>query len=143
MKKLLVIVVLGLLLSVNAFASDIKIKRIECKNPKDENLFKSKFIIIANNGTKAKWLQSRSKYSYIEKEYKVTSGVHYIYFYNVNDELNPIYRIIRSSGELKKGWSGSKLFGICDKMPENFNPKTYFYNQTMKNRAEKKESDKF
>ena len=135
--------VLGLLLSVNAFASDIKIKRIECKNPKDENLFKSKFIIIANNGTKAKWLQSRSKYSYIEKEYKVTSGVHYIYFYNVNDELNPIYRINRSSGELKKSWSGSKLFGICDKMPENFNPKTYFYNQTMKNRAEKKETDKF
>ena len=135
--------VLGLLLSVKVFASDIKIKRIECKNPKDENLFKSKFIIITNNGTKAKWLQSRGKYSYTEEEYKVTSGVHYIYFWNKNDELNPRYRIIRSSGELKMSWSGSKIIGICDKMPENFNPKTYFYNQTMKNRAEKKETDKF
>ena len=142
MKKLLGIVVLGLLLSGNAFASDIKIKRIECKNPKNKNLFNSKFIIISNDGNGAKLFEALSPYRYLRRDYKVSSGLYFIHFFK-DTNLNPEFRIIRSSGELKKGWTGQKLFGICNKMSEDFDPVAYFDEQTKKNIAEKKKSDKF
>ena len=81
MKKLLGIVVLGLLLSSNAFGSDIKIKRIECKNPKSKDLFNSKFIIISNNGTKAQWFEKRGRFYYNKFPYDVKSSIQSIKFY--------------------------------------------------------------
>ena len=53
MKKLLGIVVLGLLISSNSIASDIKIKRIECKIYSDKRFY-NRFFIISENQRDAK-----------------------------------------------------------------------------------------
>ena len=143
MKKFLGIVVLGLLLSGNVFASDIKIKRIECKNPNNKNSFHSKFIIISKDGNKAKLFEALSPYRYLRRDYEIRSGIHFINFWLKDNNVSPEFRIIRSSGELKKGWTGQKLFGICNQMPKDFDPVAYFDEQTKKNIAEKKKSDKF
>ena len=141
-KKLLGIVVLGLLLSGNAFGSDIKIKRIECKNPKSKDLFNSKFIIISNNGTKAQWFEKRGRFYYNKFPYDVKSSIQSIKFYYKDTDV-VAFRIERSSGKLLFGIDGAGLVGLCDRMPENFNPEAYFNEQTKKNRVEKKKSDKF
>ena len=142
MKKLLGIVVLGLLLSGNAFGSDIKIKRIECKNPKSNDLFDSKFIIISNNGTKAEVFEKHGKFFYLKNLYYVKSSIQSIKFY-YEDSDNVRFRIERSSGKLLFGIDGAGLVGLCDQMSENFDPEAYFDEQTKKNRVEKKKSNKF
>ena len=104
MKKLLGIVVLGLLLSVNAYANDIKILNISCNELGEKRLFNTHHFFISKNQKKAKYIHYNDESIYIDEEsYNVKSSVISIKF-SKGSSLDPQFIIHRKSAKLLRVW---------------------------------------
>ena len=139
MKKLLGIVVLGLLLSGNAYANDIKIKRIECDNKFSDARFDNYFFVILNNDKIAKMFKSYFSFNWKTEWFDIKTGLHYINFSKSGDLK---YEINRANGEL---WSlyQMKVVGTCFKMEDGFNPETFLSDIVKKKIAKEQEKNIF
>ena len=143
MKKLLGIVVLGLLLSGNAYANDIKIKRIECDNSLHEIRAYNFFIEISQNSKKAKIHRTFGNYGWNTVDYDLQLTLFHITFYKSGITLRkPKYEINRESGVLLDV-DRNKDFGKSFKMEDDFSPETFLSDFTKKNVAKQKEKNKF
>ena len=104
MKKLLGIVVLGLSLSVNAYANDIKILNISCNELGEKKLFNTHHFFISKNQKKAKYIHYNDESIYIDEEsYNVKPSVISITF-SKGSSLDPQFIIHRKSAKLLQVW---------------------------------------
>tara|TARA_Y100000996_G_scaffold329827_1_gene265962 strand:+ start:182 stop:598 length:417 start_codon:yes stop_codon:yes gene_type:complete len=138
MKKLLGIVVLGLLLSGNAYAADIKFNRIECKDLKN-NRFYNKFFIISENQKEAKLYRSFGNFGWNIVKLKVSTTLNVIEF-TIGSEVR--YSINRSTGDYRQGIL-QKFQGTCIKMEDDFDPEAFLSEIVKKNIENKKKQNKF
>ena len=153
MKKLLAIVVLGLLFSGNAYALDIKVKRIECtffiKRDGVTEKFYNKFFIISDNQKTAKLYRSVGWYGWETIDLKVRANLHYITFEKKSSLLDKgpsegMYTIDRGSGDFYGfGDDERNNVGSCFKMEDQFDPEKFFSERVTKHFKDKKKSNKF
>ncbi len=138
MKKLLGIVVLGLIFCNTSFASDIKIKRIECKIYSDKRFY-NKFFIISENQKDAKLYRAFGWYGWNIVDLKIKKTLNYIQFSKGNKWK---YEINRSDGTFYD-YEHTNYIGSCFKMEDNFDPEVFLSENVKKHIADKEKSNKF
>ena len=145
MKKLLSIIALSLLLSMNAYAeteASIKHKRIECSYSELPGRWNNNFLIISDNDKKAELIQI--PWDKVEKfQANITKDLQSITFKFINRK-NSIYILDRETGILKvyvdNRFNHQKE---CVPFPENFNPEQFLKNEIKSAREKKIRKNKF
>ena len=139
MKKLLGIMLLFILSSVNAYTDEIKIKRIECKSSLDKERYQNYFFIISPDNNSSKFYSAKGKYDWMVVDYVIKKNLFSIKFFLSN--LNaPIHTIDRETGVLN---TFGKVGMLCTKMKDNFDPEKFLKDQTTKNITDKEKNNKF
>ena len=148
MKKLLGILVLGLLLNVNAIADvvPIKEKRLQClhdkSNPNSAKKEDYVYVIFSQNDTVGELFKLHS-YELILRvsKFEARSGLHYISLiknYKIPWEINRQTGIL---SELRRGITTEKY--KCEPVPTNFNPKKYLEDLAKKRLQKEKDKIKY
>ena len=139
MKKLLGIMLLFILSSVNAHTDEIKIKRIECKSSLDKERYQNYFFIISSDNNSSRFYSAKGKYDWMVVDYVIKTNLFSIKFFLSN--LNaPIHTIDRETGVLN---TFGKVGMLCTKMKDNFDPEKFLKDQTTKNMTDKEKNNKF
>ena len=146
MKKLLAIIVLGLLLGGNAIAIDFPIKerKLQCLfNEFDLSTAKKEsylYIDISENDNTAQFIQLPDRQLFLSNnKFNVTLSLYWITFKRDNDES--LWEINRKSGELKQYIKTKEIaYGKCEPIPSGFYPKKYL--EDLAKKRLKKEYDK-
>ncbi len=153
MKKLVGILVLGLLWC-NAVASDdiktIKIKRIECLNKNYDDIKEENYFFIVSKDNKTAKMFKLIDGSLLNESIRVLILDLNVYadMYTVEFRTHKTnnYIIDRQTGYLrikKKNWTNQYHMGECKEFDENFNPEEYL-SKIVKERVKKiKKKSKF
>ena len=146
MKKLLGIVVLGLLLSGNAIAGDfpIKEKRLQCLfnefNPTTAKKTDYLYIVFSENDKTAQFIQLLDDALYVNlKLFDVSLELYWITFKRNNDAS--LWEINRKNGTLKQYIKTKEIaYGKCEPVLANFDPRKFL--EDLSKKRLKKEYDK-
>ena len=139
MKKLLGIIFLFILSSVNAYTDEIKIKRIECKSSLDKERYQNYFFIISPDNNSSSFYSAKGKYDWMVVDYSIKTNLFSIKFF-LSDYSAPIHTIDRETGVLN---TFGKVGMLCTKMKDNFDPEKFLKDKTKKNMTDKKKNNKF
>jgi len=139
MKKLLGIIVLGLLLSGNANSNEM---RIECDNISSEKRINNYFFIISSDRKKVTWYKGWEYGSSIVDFSYVNLSLEVIRFAKASSLIQYDFQINRETGRLYS-YLREEHSGKCFKMADDFDPKFFVSNTVKKNIAEKKKKNLF
>ena len=139
MKKLLGIIVLGLLLSGNANSNEM---RIECDNISSEKRINNYFFIISSDRKKVTWYKGWEYGSSIVDFSYVNLSLEVIRFAKASSLIQYDFQINRETGRLYS-YLREEHSGQCFKMADDFDPKFFVSNTVKKNIAEKKKKNLF
>ena len=148
MKKLLGILVLGLLLSGNAIAGDfpIKEKKLQCLfnefNPSTAKKTDYLYIIFSEDEKRAQFIQLLDDNVYVYlKIFDVSLELYWITFKRRFDDDASLWEINRKNGTLKQYIKTKEIaYGKCEPVLANFNPRKYL--EDLSKKRLKKEYDK-
>jgi len=139
MKKLLGIIVLGLLFSENANSNEM---RIECDNISSEKRINNYFFIISSDRKKVTWYKGWEYGSSIVDFSYVNLSLEVIRFAKASSLIQYDFQINRETGRLYS-YLREEHSGKCFKMADDFDPKFFVSNTVKKNIAEKKKKNLF
>ena len=146
MKKLLGIVVLGLLLSVTAYAENdapIKHKRIECKSSEWPQRYNNHFLIISDDDKTAEMISI--PWGKVEKfKVNVTKSLLYITFTFENNDSYGKWLLKRSDGTLEQfTLNNLVLKRTCEPFSKDLDPEEFLKDQIKLNIEKTIKNNKF
>ena len=145
-KKILGIIVLGLLLSGNAYAENdapIKHKRIECKSSDWPQRYNNHFLIISDDDKTAEMISI--PWGKVEKfKVNVTKSFSYITFIFENNDSYGKWLLKRSDGTLEQFTLNNLVIKrTCEPFSKDFNPEEFLNNAIKTNLENLIKNNKF
>ena len=152
MKKLLAIIVLGLLWSGNVYSEipPIKVKDLQCSSP--ENNFRDKYkndywSITKNDSFAEQTFLSVDGLEVVVWKYDVKTNLDFITFTRVDsykpEKLKIEYRLSRKDGSMILSYSGTKIDFKCKPFKNKFNTLNSLRSKADENLKKKKSDIKF